>query len=317
MTRAVLTLAGVIACFCVHAQRRLLPDTRYRTLEAAADSLYGQAEFLVSARTYDTLFLEFPRATSYDRFRAACAWIRSGDTARALDELKKAASANPAAFPGMLASPLLLPLHASPRWQGLWAEAHASGTRAEETLFRPLARQLDSLAGKVSRDREKLDSFRRAFGAETGRTDSVRRAVSDDDTAVCLAVSRMLVTYGWMGAGRVGAASAGFFFEAVMHSPLSVQRIALPKLRQAVSRGGASAADFARLEDRALVGEGRPQIYGTQYMLDSATGRRRYYPLEDSAGVEGYRREAGLPPLTEHLSRGFPAAAAGKPRGMH
>ena len=49
------------------------------------------------------------------------------------------------------------------------------------------------------------------------------------------------------------------------------------------------------LTDRVLVGEGKPQRYGTQ--LENKDGKLTPYPLEDPENVDERRRAIGMSPL--------------------
>jgi hypothetical protein len=61
-------------------------------------------------------------------------------------------------------------------------------------------------------------------------------------------------------------------------------------------------ADAATLEDRVLVGEGKPQIYGTQVHFGPETGGRwELYPIVDEEHVDERRTRIGLPPMADYL----------------
>ena len=79
------------------------------------------------------------------------------------------------------------------------------------------------------------------------------------------------------------------------------QQQALELLREAVADGQASPGNLAYLEDRVAVAKGEPQLYGTQ------VGCRRggpvpATPIEDEAGLEERRKEAGLDPYADYVA---------------
>jgi hypothetical protein len=63
-----------------------------------------------------------------------------------------------------------------------------------------------------------------------------------------------------------------------------------------------SGQDYALLLDRVLVGEGKPQVYGTQAKrFEAWKGREPVLePIEDEGNVDKRRAEVGLPPLSEY-----------------
>lgn len=107
---------------------------------------------------------------------------------------------------------------------------------------------------------------------------------------------------GWPGASRVGEDGAAAAWLVAVHAigePV-FQRRCLALLEQALAQGEAPAAQRAALVDRIRYNERRPQVYGTIFDWD-ADGRMSPWPIEDPDGVEGRRREAGLPPLAESI----------------
>jgi|GEM_PF-4946923 len=303
MTKPILAVLWVLGAVPLRAQERFIPGPRYMGMSHVADSLLKAADYAGAARKYDTLLEIFSGGSRYDRFQAACAWAQAGDSSRALDYLEQAATpGNWAPLSRLLAAPALASLRVNSRWRQLVSQAETYRTAAASTLFRPMSRRLDSLRRLTEAGEARLDSFRAAFGPEAARTDSVAGRVRRGARQCAAAIREMLITYGWLGALRVGPRDADFFFRVVMTSDATIRALALPALREAVSRGGASLADFARLEDRVLVDAGKPQIYGTQFFTN-ATGSKECYPLEEPARVDQLRTAAGLPPLAGFTRR--------------
>lgn len=72
----------------------------------------------------------------------------------------------------------------------------------------------------------------------------------------------------------------------------------LQELQVRADHGGVGAQGFAMLTDRVLVGQQKPQRYGTQ--LTMKNGKLQPDPIEDRAGLEHRRAAAGLPPLADY-----------------
>ena len=92
----------------------------------------------------------------------------------------------------------------------------------------------------------------------------------------------------------------------------------LPLVEKAYRSGGLSGQSYALLLDRVLVGEGKPQVYGTQAKrFEEWKGREpALEPIEDEANVDRRRAEVGLFPLSEYremLRRFYFPQGKGKP----
>lgn len=109
--------------------------------------------------------------------------------------------------------------------------------------------------------------------------------------------------YGWLGPETVGVDGTAAAFLLVQHAEHAFQKRMLPRLRNAFRAGKLAGPDYALLLDRVLVGEGKPQIYGTQAKLfDQWKGKEPVlYPIEDEHNVDKRRAEVGLGPLAEYV----------------
>jgi hypothetical protein len=103
--------------------------------------------------------------------------------------------------------------------------------------------------------------------------------------------------HGWPGSGLVGKGAAHAAWLIVQHadSDRAFQKRCLT-LMEAAPKGDVDGADVAYLTDRVLVGEKKPQRYGTQ--LDAGF---KPFPIEDEKNVDKRRAAVGLAPLAEYL----------------
>ncbi|MDX6613353.1 MAG: hypothetical protein QOD75_2539 [Blastocatellia bacterium] len=110
-------------------------------------------------------------------------------------------------------------------------------------------------------------------------------------------------TYGWPDPEAVGLDGAEAAFLVVQHADHSFQFQMLPRVMNAFRAGKLSGPNYALLLDRVLVGDGRPQIYGTQAKpFDQWKGKEPVvYPVVDEINVDKRRAEVGLGPLAEYL----------------
>lgn len=92
-----------------------------------------------------------------------------------------------------------------------------------------------------------------------------------------------------------------------------LQRRCLDHLEAAVDAGDAPPAHFACLEDRVRMAEGKPQKYGSQWVV-SSDGHLSPWPIVDPHRVDERRERVGLQPLAvqrsqmeiEYLEHGAP-----------
>jgi hypothetical protein len=112
----------------------------------------------------------------------------------------------------------------------------------------------------------------------------------------------IILGVGWPGEKRVGKDGAHAAWRIAQHSigEPAFMRACLKLLDEASQRGDAPRWQFAMMDDRIRTFEGVPQRYGSQ--LHETVNGLAPYPLEDSAHVEQWRQEVGLPRLGELLS---------------
>ena len=138
------------------------------------------------------------------------------------------------------------------------------------------------------------------------------------DSANTKRVGAIVRQYGWPTPELVGRDGAEAAFLLVQHADLAFQKEMLPLVEKAYRSGGLSGQSYALLLDRVLVGEGKPQVYGTQAKrFEEWKGREpALEPIEDEANVDRRRAEVGLFPLSEYremLRRFYFPQGKGKP----
>jgi transposase-like protein len=104
---------------------------------------------------------------------------------------------------------------------------------------------------------------------------------------------------GWPKISQVGENAAGTAFYIIQHSDAVKQEKYLSLLKTRCEEKEASWIHYAMLYDRLKMNLNLPQRYGTQFNLNNrATGKFELYQLEDKAKVNDWRKEVGLPALT-------------------
>ena len=115
-------------------------------------------------------------------------------------------------------------------------------------------------------------------------------------------LKEIIAEHGWPTLALVGKDGEDAAWLIAQHSDLDpeFQAQALELLRAAVAEGQASPGNLAYLEDRVRAGRGEPQLYGIQVGC-GRNGRPRPGPIEDPAGLDERREQAGLPPYDRYL----------------
>lgn len=114
----------------------------------------------------------------------------------------------------------------------------------------------------------------------------------------------ILETYGWPGrslVGEDGCRAAGFVVQHAILDP-DLQQRSVELLSEAVAKSEAEPFMLALLTDRVLMQEGKPQIYGTQY-IGAKEGGVEPWPIANPETVDERRRSVGLPSLAENTVR--------------
>lgn len=115
-------------------------------------------------------------------------------------------------------------------------------------------------------------------------------------------IKEVIREIGWPSIERVGVDGVNAAFLLVQHSDLTTQREMLPLIEKAYKSGEVSGQNYALLVDRVLVGEGKPQAYGTQALPFERWNNQEpeFAPIHDIENVDLRRRSVGLSTLAEY-----------------
>ena len=114
---------------------------------------------------------------------------------------------------------------------------------------------------------------------------------------------QIIAVFGWPGVALVGDEGAKAAWRIALHSisEPAFMRQCRDLIEAASQSKDAPRWQFAIIDDRIRVYEGRPQRYGTQLRLGS--NGLEPYPLENEARINSMRMQAGLPPLAKTLAQ--------------
>ena len=99
---------------------------------------------------------------------------------------------------------------------------------------------------------------------------------------------------------KVGKKASFNAWLLVQHSPdLEFQKEYLALLKE--NKNDVKPANIAYLEDRILMYQNKPQIFGTQFRPNKDTGKMEPYTIEDPTNVNKRRADYGMETLEEHI----------------
>ena len=134
------------------------------------------------------------------------------------------------------------------------------------------------------------------YSTEMALTDSLNQAT----------VFGILDKEGWPA--RLSDKANQAIWLVIDHSDLATRRKYLDLVKAKAEEGVLNKSDYATLNDRILMEEGKPQIYGTQIKItgtiifgEEQTLPMYLWPVEDPATLDSLRSSIGLPPIEEYL----------------
>ncbi len=106
---------------------------------------------------------------------------------------------------------------------------------------------------------------------------------------------------GWPKRSVYGKTAANHAWLLVQHADQNkpFQKMALRLMKPLLAEDEVSKTDYAYLTDRVLRGEGKPQLYGTQW-ASRPDGSMEMQPTSDLAGLEARRAGMGMPTIAAY-----------------
>ena len=163
-------------------------------------------------------------------------------------------------------------------------------------MNKDLGGKADSLAQALNVPREQLPDY---LGREMMRLDASNLQ----------RLEQIMGQYGYPGKTLVGEPTNVAAFYIIQHSPKIKQYI--PLIEAAARKGELPFYEYAKMQDRLLMQEGKEQIYGTQgrgFATKGADGRPGpmqmfIWPIKDPKNVNQRRKEAGFTDTVEENAR--------------
>ncbi len=299
MKNTLLTLSYFIITALTFGQ---VISPEYYNLVAKAESLYIAKNYKASAFSFSAAFgSNHGDGTVYNKFDAACAWTLANYPDSAfftLEEIVAKYNFNEYEDVHISTNSNLNPLHNDKRWKSLLETIKRNEDKAERSLNKPLAAELDSIYTEDQKYRLMIDSIRKRSGQDSKEMKDLWKIINEKDSINLVKTTTILDKYGWLGTDVVGVKGNAALFLVIQHSKLKIQEHYLPMMKEAVKNGKALGSQLALLVDRIEMRNERPQIYGSQ--LQMKDGKYGFYQIVDEINVNKRRAEVGLQPLEEY-----------------
>ena len=164
------------------------------------------------------------------------------------------------------------------------------------------------------REMFRVDQELRHKWMEEGDDQELASQVREIDQRNTARMRQIVDTHGWPGKTLVGEDGANAAWLLVQHADRdrSFQKRCMG-LMAAAGPEEVSQGDLAYLVDRVRVGEGQPQVYGTQFWTDGS-GKFGPQPIEDEGLVDERRARVGLGTLEEYRKTMIDIYQQGQPK---
>lgn len=174
---------------------------------------------------------------------------------------------------------------------------------AQTLEYEKVANKLDSVYTEDQKYRQQIGPVMQEYGRDSEELQKLFIKIVQTDSSNLMMVQNILDTYGWLGEAAVGQKANQTLFLVIQHADLQTQTNYMPMMKHAVEKGNARPQDFALLKDRVLLGQGSKQLYGSQVGVDQESGQYYVKPLQDPENVNERRKEMGLGPIEDYVSR--------------
>lgn len=279
-------------------------QAEFSKLNRQASDAYNAKSYRTSGELYDQAFKQSKaQPTNSDFYNAACAWALAGDANKAFQYLDRATLAGWENVAHVKQDTDLTALHADKRWQPMLAKLEATVARMEASYNKPLKQQLDSIYAADQGGRQKYEAIEKQYGAESEQMRALWKEIEATDTRNLKKVTALLDAHGWPTRKEVGKMGNETVFLVIQHSDLPTMEKYFPMAKQAMERGDLSKSAFALLQDRLLMWQGKPQVYGSQLRTDPKTNKMAFHSIADEAHVDERRAAMGMEPLASYAKR--------------
>ena len=263
-------------------------DSCYQIKDYSKAGLYADSAFIVKNGNKDSYY------------NAACCWALVNCNKKAIDYLNKAVDNGYVNINWLCNDKDLSCLHDTQQWNDLIKKIQSKIDVYEAHMNKPLKRELELILNDDQKYRGIIDSIESKYGTNSKELKALWKRIDKTDSIDLVKVIDVIEKNGWPGISLVGENANQAVWLVIQHADLKVQEKYLPFLKQSVLKGESNGTDLALLEDRILLGNHKPQIYGTQLVRDSVTNKFKLAVIIDEINVNKRRAEVGLGKIEDY-----------------
>ncbi|QBJ85468.1 hypothetical protein DDI74_03980 [Chryseobacterium gleum] len=272
----------------------------YSKLINEADQLYRAKDYKMSADVYDKAFKIESENPSH-LYNGACSSALAGNTKKAFKWLNLSIDKGWTNLKHLKSDTDLDNLHSKKEWGKTIEKLEKKIAAIEANYDNPLQAELLAILEEDQKYRMQMDETQKKFGPQSKEMNDLWKITMQKDSLNLIKVKKILDEKGWVGKDKVGALANSALFLVIQHSDLETQKKYLPMMKEAVTKGNASAGSLALLIDRIEIREGRKQIYGSQIGINQSNNTYYVLPLLDPDNVDKRRTEVGLGPISDYV----------------
>ena len=265
------------------------------------DSLYKLEEYKLSAESFEKAFkLKEGNITHY--YNTACSWALSGNPQRAFQYLRLSIKIGQRNKEWIKSDKDLATLRDLPEWQDILDMVQLNIDEYEKDFDKPLQKKLEKIRVKDQVLRQLYKEAEEKFGRDSEYMNMFWEMIREQDSINEHQVLKIIDEKGWVGKSLVGPKANSTLWLVIQHAPLKTQEKYLPLLKESVKKGESSGQNLALLEDRILMRNDMPQIYGSQVKRDKE-GKGYFHEIIEPEYVNQRRSEIGLGPIENYAKR--------------
>jgi len=265
-----------------------------------ASSLSRTKDYVNAAKAFDAAF-NLKEGTDSQYYNAACISALNGNKEKALLYLQKSAEKGWHDLRHVKSDNDLKSLHGEEAWKSVLSKIEFNKKEYEKDFDIPLKEKLDGVFVKDQMLRGLYRSAEEKYGRGSAEIKYFCKLIASEDKANAIEILKIIEERGWVGISLVGEKANNTLWLVVQHAGLDIQKKYLPLLKESVKKGESTGNQLALLEDRILMREGKPQIYGSQITQNMKTGKMEVYKVEEPEYVNKRRKEVGLGPIEDYI----------------
>jgi len=274
-------------------------DTVYEQKPSRGDFLLGKGKTKRVLKAYRREYKKSPKETAYN---FACAFARNNEPDSAFKYLFYNAEYDTSFGFLCLTDPDFITLRADSRWLKLKDTVLSHFSKWHPGLISnlPLAAKLWDMMAWDQAYYNEVDIARNKLGPASPVVAALWNLKMIIGERNQLELDSIIGIYGWPKISAVGHYASNSAFLIVQHSTLEKQEKYLPDIKLLCEQKECEWQSYALMYDRIKVGQGLPQLYGSQITYNYVTHKYEFFPIEDEINVNKRRAEVGLNPIEDY-----------------